>query len=172
MREGIHLGPRPARSPALVAAMLIGAAAAALLLGALYWRARGDVRSLASEVGRQEQALSETSLSDSTGEFRLLAARLRLALDSGASSSVPPTAFLRLLETALPVGVLLARLSFASSPSPTLTLEASAASGERVTELQRLLSASPLVSTTSLLEERRLPDGRLAVRLQVGVARK
>jgi hypothetical protein len=153
--------------------MLIAAAAGAIVLGVLYQRARAEVVLLASEVGRlEEAALSEASPSAPTEEARLVAARLRLALDSGASSAFPPTALLRLVETALPGEVLLTRLSFGSSPSPSLTLEASAASGDRVTELQRRLAGSPLVSTTSLLEERRLPDGRLAIRVQVAVERK
>jgi hypothetical protein len=115
--------------------------------------------------------LSEASPAASAVEARLVATRLRLALESGAASSVPPTSLLRLVETALPGEVLLESLSFGSNP-PSLTLEASAASGERVTELQRRLAASPLVSTTSLLEERRLPDGRLSTRLQVGIKQK
>jgi hypothetical protein len=63
-------------------------------------------------------------------------------------------------------------MSFNASPQPSLTLEAVALGGDRVTALQRRLSASLSVSTTSLLEERRLPDGRLAVRIQVGLQRQ
>jgi hypothetical protein len=142
----------------------------ALVLGVLYQRARADVASLAIEVGRLEEVISDALPATSTEEARLVAVRLRLALDSGAAGSIPPTALLRLVESTLPDGVQLTRISF--GPSPSLTLEASAASGDRVTELQRRLARSPLVSAPSLLEERRLPDGRLAVRLQVGVERK
>jgi sulfite exporter TauE/SafE len=172
MKDGIHLGPPPGRSPAVRTAILVAAAVLALALGVLYQRARADVRSLAREVERLEEALSQASPAPSTAEARLVAARLRLALASGASSSVPPTALLRLVETALPGGVRLSRVSFGSSPSPSLTLEASSASSDRVTELQRRLAASPLVSSTALLEERRLPEGRLAIRLQVSIDRR
>jgi len=156
----------------LVAAILIAAAAVALVLGVLYQRARVDVTSLAIEVARLEEVLSEAPRATSTEEARLVAARLRLALDSGAAGSIPPTTLLHLVDSTLPDGVKLTRISFGPSPTPSLTLEASAASGDRVTELERRLARSPLVSTTSLLEERRLPDGRLAIRLQVGVERK
>lgn len=172
MKQGIHLGRPPARSPVLLSGALLVAGLAGLLLGLFYQRTREDVASLGIEVERLEQALLEAPPAVATEEAPLVAARLRLALDSGASSSVPPTALVRLVDHALPDGVLLDRLSFGSSPSPSLTLEASAASGDRVTELQRRLLASPLVSTTTLLEERRLPDHRLSIRLQVGVARK
>jgi Tfp pilus assembly protein PilN len=155
----------------LAAVMLLAAAAAAIVLAVLYQRARADAASLASDVERLERMLSEASPAASAVEARLVATRLRLALESGAASSVPPTSLLRLVETALPGEVLLESLSFGSNP-PSLTLEASAASGDRVTELQRRLASSPLVSTTSLLEERRLPDGRLSTRLQVGIKQK
>ncbi len=172
MKQGIHLGPPPVRAPVLVGARLLAAAAVAVVLGVLYQRARTDVWSLTLEVGRLEEQLSEALPATSTEEARLVAARLRLALDSGAAGSIPPTALLRLVESTLPDRVKLTSISFGTSPSPSLTLEASTASGDRVTELQRRLARSPWVSATSLLEERRLPDGRLAIRLQVGVERK
>lgn len=103
---------------------------------------------------------------------RFVAARLRLALDSGVLGTASATALLRLVESALPEGVVLERLSFNASPQQSLTLEAAALGGDPVTELQRRLSASPFVSATSLLEERRRPDGRLAVRIQVGLERQ
>jgi hypothetical protein len=169
MKQGINLGPPQSRSKHLVAAMVIAAGAGALVLGALYTRARADVAALAIEVGRLEEALSKAPGASSPEEARFVAARLRLALDSRASSSIPPTALLRLVESALPEGVVLGRISFNATPSPSLTLEATAPGGDRVTDLQRRLAASPWVSTTSLLEERRLPEGRLALRVQVGL---
>ncbi|HEY7699494.1 MAG TPA: PilN domain-containing protein [Vicinamibacteria bacterium] len=172
MKDGIHLGPPPGRSPVARTAILVAATVFALALAVLYLRARAEVRSLGSEVERLEEALSQASPAPSTEEARLVAARLRLALASGASGSVPPTALLRLMETARPSGVRLSKLSFGSSPSPSLTLEATSASSDRVTELQRRLAASPLVSSTTLLEERRLSEDRLAIRLQVGVDRR
>jgi len=95
-----------------------------------------------------------------------------LALDSEAPGTVAPTALLRLVESALPEGVLLETLSFNARPRQSLTLEAAALGGDRVTELQRRLSSSSSVSTTRVLEERRLPDGRLAVRIQVDLERQ
>ena len=172
MKQGIHLGPPPPRSPAPAGATLFIASALALVLGWLYVSARTQSASLARDVERLEGVLSETSTRPTTPEIRLIAARLRLALDSGASRAVPPTTLLHLVESALPEGVQVTRISFGPSPGPALTLEASAASGDRVTELQKRLMASPLVATASLLEERRLPDRSLAIRAQVGIQGK
>jgi Tfp pilus assembly protein PilN len=154
-----------------VAALLVAAGAAALALAVLYQRARTEVEALAEEVATLSESLTE-SPPPSPDQARFVAARLRLALDSGTPGTVAPTALLRLVESALPEGVLLGSLSFNASPQPSLTLEAVALGGDRVTDLERRLSASPSVSTTSLLEERRLPDGRLAVRIQVGLERQ
>ena len=171
MKQGIHLGRPPARSKRPVAALLVAAGAAALALAVLYQRARTEVEALAEEVATLSESLMESPL-PSPDQARFVAARLRLALDSGTPGTVAPTALLRLVESALPEGVLLGSLSFNASPQPSLTLEAVALGGDRVTDLERRLSASPSVSTTSLLEERRLPDGRLAVRIQVGLERQ
>jgi len=154
--------------------MLVAAGAGALVLAVLYQRARTEVEELENEVASLSRAFSgpegaESPLSPSPDRTRFVAARLRLALDSGAPGTVAPTALLRLVESALPEGVLLERLSFNASPQQSLTLEAVALGGDRVTELQRRLSSSSSVSMTRVLEERRLPDGRLAVRIQVGL---
>ena len=172
MKQGINLGPPPARSKRPVTAMFVAAGAGAIALAVLYQRARTDVEALANEVASLSESLTESQPAPSPDRARLVAARLRLALESGTPGTVAPTALLRLLESALPQGVLLERLSFNASPQPSLTLEAVALGGDRVTALQRRLSASLSVSTTSLLEERRLPDGRLAVRIQVGLERQ
>lgn len=172
MKQGINLGRPPARSNFLLTVMLVAAGAGALVLAVLYQRARTQVEALGNEVASLSESLTQSPPTPSPDRARLVAARLRLALDSGTPGTVAPTALLRLVESALPEGVLLERLSFNASPQPSLTLEAVALGGDRVTALQRRLSASPSVSTTSLLEERRLPDGRLAVRIQVGLERQ
>jgi len=172
MKQGINLGRPPASSSLPVAAMLVAALGAALVLAVLYQRALAQVEALESEVASLSDSLTEDPPAASPDRARFVADRLRLALDSGTPGSSSPTALLHLVESVLPDGVLLGRLSFTASPQPTLTLEASALGGDRVTELQRRLSSSPLVSATSVLEERRLPDGRLAVRIQVGLERR
>ncbi len=178
MKQGIYLGPPPARSNLLLAVLLVAAGAGALVLAVVYQRARTEVEELANEVASLSRAFSrpvegaESPLSPSPDRTRFVAARLRLGLDSGAPDTVAPTALLRLVESALPQGVVLERLSFTASPQQSLTLEAVALGGDGVTELQRRLSASSPVSTTRVLEERRLADGRLAVRIQVGLERQ
>jgi hypothetical protein len=172
MKQGIYLGRPPARSSLPQTLALAAAAAAALALAFLYQRTRTEVQALASEVRELERSL-ETSTAETDSEgTRLAVERLRLVLGSGAADALPSTELLHLVESALPEGVLLSRLSFNTAPQPILTLEASTLGGERVTEMERRFRASPLVTTTSLLEERRIPDGRLAVRIQVGLARR
>jgi hypothetical protein len=172
MKQGIYLGPPPARSSLPLTAMLVVAAAGALVLAFLYQRSRTAADSLAAEVASLSASLTESSPAPSADRARLVAARLRLALESGAPDTVAATALLRLVESALPQGVVLESLLFNARPQQVLTLEARAPGGDRVTELQRRLSSSPLVSATSVLEERRLSDGRLAVRIQVGLKRQ
>ncbi len=172
MKQGIHLGPPPARSSFLAWTLLFAAAAAAFVLAVLYLEARSEVDALASEVRDLEEALASSSPGPRPDGKRLVAARFRLALDSGAAGAVSPTELLRIAESALPEGVVLGRLSFIASPQPVLTLEASTVAGDRVTEMQRRLLSSPSVATASLLEERRLADGRLGVRIQVGLAQR
>ena len=172
MKQGINLGRPPAHSSLPVTVMLVAAVAAALALAFLCQRSRTEAGSLADEVASLEASLTESPPAASPDQARLAAVRLRLALDSGVPGTVAPTALLHLVESALPEGVVLERLSFNASPEQSLTLEAAALGGDRVTELQRRLSASPSVSATSLLEERRRPDGRLAVRIQVGLERQ
>ena len=171
MKQGIHLGRPPARSNLLVTALLVAAGTAALALAFLHHRSRMEVASLASEVASLSESLVESPAASSPDRERV-AARLRLALDSGTLGTVAPTALLRLVESALPEGVVLGRLSFNASPQQSLTLDAVALGGDLVTELQRRLVAAPIVSSTGLLEESRLADGRVAVRIQVGLEPK
>jgi hypothetical protein len=170
MRQGIYLGRPPARSSRAVSIALVAAAAAALGLAVLYQRTRSQVDALASEVQGLERALEPSASDPASGGERFVAERLRLVLGSGAADAVPPTELLRLVESALPDETVLGRLSYSATPEPTLTLEATTVGGDRVTEMERRLQASPSVATTSLLEERRLADGRLGVRIRVGLA--
>jgi hypothetical protein len=172
MKQGINLGRPPSGSGGLRAAlvaMLAVAVAGALVLSILYARARAEIGSLASDfASRKALALDERGGSELSAEgLQFVGARLRLALDAGTPNSLPPTAILRLVETALPGGMEAESLTYDRSPRPSLTLEASSFGGDRVTELQRRFAASPSVLSTRLLEERRLPDGQLTVRIQV-----
>jgi hypothetical protein len=166
MKQGINLGRPPARSMRPVIALVVSAGVAALALALLHHRSRMEVDSLESEIARLSGPLIESSEAPSPDRERA-AVRLRLALDSGTVNTASPTALLHLVESALPEGVVLGRLSFNASPQQSLTLDAVALGGDLVTELQRRLSTAPLVSSTGLLEERRLEDGRVAVRIQV-----
>jgi hypothetical protein len=171
MKQGIYLGRPPARSTVPHTLVLAAAAVVALALAFLYQRTRNEVRTLTGEVQELEASLETSAAQADSEEARLAIERLRLVLGSGAADALPSTSLLRLVESALPEGVVLSRLSFNATPQPILTLEASTIGGERITEMERRLRASPLVATTSLLEERRIPDGRLGVRVQVGLAR-
>ncbi len=171
MKQGINLGPPAARSLRPLVLLLAAAGAGALLLAVLYQRARSDVEKLGVEVARLSESLEASTPGPSSEGAQFIASRLRLALDSGAPESVPPTGLLRLVTSALPEGTRLDSLSFNANPRPILTLDASTLGGDHATELQRRLASSPLVAATSLLEERRLPDGRLAIRVQVVLER-
>ncbi|HEY7819463.1 MAG TPA: hypothetical protein VIG29_14660 [Vicinamibacteria bacterium] len=175
MKQGINLGrPRSGSGGfrAAIAALLAAAAAGALLLSILYGRARAEVELLASDVASREAlALDESRRNELSPEgMQFVGARLRLALDSGTPESLRPTSILRLVETALPGGIEVESLTYDRSPRPSLTLEASSLGGDRVTELQRRFAASASVLSTRLLEERRLPDGQITVRIQVELA--
>ena len=172
MKQGIYLGRPSARSSLPEMLVVAAAATAGLVLGFQYQRTRAEVESLASEVRQHEGSLGTSAAGTDSEEARLAVERLRLVLGSGAADAVPTTELLRLVDSALPEGVVLSSLSFDAEPRPTLTLEASTLGGERVTEMERRLRASPLVAGTSLLAERRTGDGRLEVRIQVGLARR
>jgi hypothetical protein len=167
MREGIHLGkPKPPlRRPFVI--LIAATAAGALTLGLIHHRAGAEIAALTTEVAGLEASLAGTEHTASSDGDRSLAGRLRLALDVGAPDAVPLTAVLGLVDGALPENVLLESLSYGTSPTPVLQLEVSTRESGRVTELQRRLQTAALVSKTSLLEERRLSGGMLAVRVQV-----
>ncbi|MGH9323312.1 MAG: PilN domain-containing protein [Vicinamibacteria bacterium] len=168
MKQGIHLGPRPARPPLLAVAVLF--TAAALILGILYVRADREVAELGEDVARRERELTFEAAPLPEERARVVASRLRAVLDAGIVDGVPPTTVLRFVTSALPEDVVLSSLAIdGSPPERTVTLEAEALGGERVSELQRRLSASPWVAKTTLLEERRLEDGGLAVRLHLEI---
>jgi hypothetical protein len=167
MRQGIHLGAASARPKHPVTALVASALVGALALGILCQRERGKIEAFENEIARLEEAFRGSPSRTAIEQARFAAARLSFALDSGAPESVPPTALLHLAEKALPQGIVLERLSFDGSGERSLTIEASALGDDRVTELQRRLLASAFVAATRVLEERRLPDGGLTVRVQV-----
>jgi hypothetical protein len=153
-------------------ALLVVAAAAAVALASMVQRARSEVQALERELRGLEESLESSAQGPAPEEVLRQAERLRLALGSGASDAVSTTDLIRLVDGALPEGVVLARMSFSATPQPVLMLEATTTDGDRITEMERRLRASRPVATTSLLEERRLADGRLALRLQVDLARR
>lgn len=171
MKQGINLGRPPSRSTRPMAAILVAAGAAAVVLAGLCLRSREEVEALRTEIASLSRSLAESPPGAFPDRSRLVAGRLRLAFDSRVAETGPPTHLLQLVESALPDGVRLESLSFRAAPRPGLSLEATAIASEGVTELQRRLSESPLVSVTELLEERRLEGGRLAARIQVGLER-
>jgi Fimbrial assembly protein (PilN) len=176
MKKGIHLGPplaRPAFASTLAVVVL---AASSVVLGALTYGAYREVVPLRLEVSRALEGASApppagTAELSSEQSNRSAAIRLRSVLQSGLLASTFPTDALGAVVSALPDGVVLTSLSLKPSPpNPGLLLEALAVDAERVTELQRRITRSPLVSATRLLEERRSVDGKLAVRLQVDLS--
>lgn len=167
MKRGLHFGRRPARARALGRLLLVLLLAGACVLAVRILTTRRSAASLREEVValRASAEAPEPAREDADGP-RL--ARLGAVMASGAPEAFPPTELLELVAEALPDEARLTSLTLqASPPSPGITLEAVTRSAEAVTELQRQMAASPLVRATTVLDERRLPDGALAVRLQV-----
>jgi hypothetical protein len=166
MRQGIHLGPPQPKLPAMARALGAALFALAATFGLLALRAGRDVMALRAEVARLDEEMVSVTPLDSNRPA--VASRLRAVLASGWFDAVVPTEALQLLGNALPVDVTAVNVTLhASAPNRSLTLEATATGASGVTELQRRISSSPMASGTTLLEERRLPDGKLAIRLQV-----
>lgn len=171
MKKGIHLGP-PLASRALASTLaLVALGALGVVLGVVDSRAYREVAALELElqVGGVETGPSPGPLAPARD--RETADRLRSILQSGLLGATPPTQALRAVAESLPEGVILASLSLkASPPNRSLLLEAVADDAEKVTELQRRMARSPMVTATRLLEERRSVEGKLVVRLQVDLA--
>ena len=64
---------------------------------------------------------------------------------------------------------MITRLDLDVGRPAVFTLAAIATSAAEVSTLQRKVEGSPLVVSTELLEERRMPAGQLAIRLRVEV---
>lgn len=171
MKRGLHLGPKPPHTRTLARLLLVVLVAALGLQGARFLEARREVIRLRSELTGLE-ARAGAPEPDGAAGGAMLASRLRAVVASGALDAFPPTALLDLLQDALPDGVVVSGLAIQAAPSaPSLTVDAVARTADAVTELQRRMDASPLVRATSVLDERRVPDGALAVRLQVDLDR-
>lgn len=165
MKEGIHLGPPRPKLPAVLRGLGSALAASAVVLAVLVLRDRREVAELRQDV---ERLTEEASRSASEDVDVKVASSLETILVSGLLEAVAPTEALRLVSSSLPDGMSLVSLSLdASPPNRSLTLEATAMSASEVTELERRITTSSMVSGTTLLEERRLPGGALSVRLQV-----
>jgi hypothetical protein len=170
VKQGIYLGPPRPKLPGIIRGLGLAMAAAAVLLGVFVVRDRREVAELRRDVERLTEEVS--SAPAAAGVHPGVASSLETVLVSGLLDTVAPTDALRLLSSSLPEGMTLVNASLdASPPNRTLTLEATAASAGEVTELERRMSASPMVSGTTLLEERRLPGGALSVRLEVNLLR-
>ena len=162
MKEGIHLGRPKQGVPFLGRVLLVVAGAGMVALGLLYHGAHRELALLKASPMDEETSIPASSLVSSE-PARGVASRLRAVVDSGALLLPPPTEVLRTTASVLPETMLLTSWSLANA---SLLLEAVAAEESQVSELQRRMEDSPLVSGTRLLEERRLGDGRLAVRLE------
>jgi Tfp pilus assembly protein PilN len=170
MKKGIHLGPPIARGAFASTFALLALGAVGLALSGLAYRAYRDVATIEAELHGGEGAGSAHRESDRVETSRE-AVRLRSVVQSGVLESIPPTRALAAVSAALPDGVVLVSLSLkASPPNRNVLLEALADDGEKVTELQRRMARSPMVTATRLLEERRSIGERLLVRLQVDLA--
>jgi hypothetical protein len=171
MRHGIHLGPpRRRRSPLSVLLLLAAAAGVALAGAALL--VRRDVVRLSEEPARSTRGEPPAPL-DSSGVGERAAMLLAAVLEAGVLDAVRPTEVLSMLQSTLPEEMVLSSLEIAAAaPTPSLLVEARADEAPHVTLFQRRVANSPLVSRTRLLEERRSPDGALAVRLQVDLTGK
>lgn len=165
MKQGIHLGPPLRSGPSFVGAVLLVALAATFLHGAAWVRARLDVESRREAIERRRELLGQeaTRLDVDARAMSQLAA----ALDLGAAELTPATELLDEIASRLPSSVTLTSIGLSGD---ALVLEGVANDPASVSELQRDMSASPLVAGTRLLEERRAPSGRLAVRLRLDLA--
>jgi hypothetical protein len=171
MKQGIHLGPPRGRRSLLSLALFL-AAVGAVALGILSFVVRRDVVRLREELERSSGGESSAS-PGSSGDGQRAAALLDAVLESGALDAIRPTEVLSMLQSTLPDEMVLVSLSIATAPpSPSLLVEALADEAGQVTLFERRVAGSPLVAATKLLEERRSPDGRLAVRLSVDLTRK
>ena len=167
MREGIYLGPPPGRTAGIVRALLVLALLGVILQWVLYTRDRSRVMQLRDTVFTAES--DSTPVEMNGAEAAEILHELHAVALVGVIDAIPPTSALRFVETVLPEGVVLTRLDIDVRSSAIFTLAAIAKSAEEISTLQREVENSPLVVSTELLEERRMPGGQLAIRLRVEV---
>lgn len=170
MREGIYLGPPPGRTAGILRALLVLALLGVIAQWVWYARDRFRVTQLRGEVFTTEPGSTpvegvEVNRAEAAEILRELHAVTRV----GVMDAIPPTSALRFVETVLPEGVVITRLDLDVGRPAVFTLAAIATSAAEVSTLQRKVEGSPLVVSTELLEERRMPAGQLAIRLRVEV---
>ena len=173
MRAGIYLGPRSSRARRLGRLLVVAGVMGTVFHVGLYLRESSELGALRADVERRRSgaagALSEPGIN--AREDRATLARLGAVFDSGAATTVSATELLQLIAGALPDDVALAGLSLeASSPRPSLLVDAVARREEDVTALERRIGASERVVATRLLGERRGLDGTFSIRLQVDLS--
>jgi hypothetical protein len=176
VKQGIHLGtsvPTTARLARPVFWLLF---LFTLGHGVLYVHDLREVSSLQSDVEAREAALrgAAPSTDASSRSLALSNTHLEAALELGVSERPFVSVLLDEIAARLPPSVTLTSLgiSFRSGAStPVLVLDGIAADSSSVGTLQEGLDASPAVERTQVLEERRIPSGGIAVRLQLDLKR-
>ncbi len=167
MREGIYLGPPPGRTAGIVRALLVLALLGVITQWVWYARDRFRVTQLRGEVFTTESGSIPVEVNEA--EAAEIMRELHAVTLVGVMDAIPPTSALRFVETVLPEGVVITRLDLDVGRPAIFTLAAMATSAAEVSTLQRKVEGSPLVVSTELLEERRMPAGQLAIRLRVEV---
>lgn len=164
MKRGINLGLERDRLRSL-APLGWSVVLAATLLHVFQVRRGGEeLATLREEVSRAEGGLRTENL----GADPTVVRRLREISASGLTKGLSAPTILALIDASLPPEVTLVAVTIRPTPpSAGLTVDATAGRAEDVTRFQRNLAGSTLVSTTTLLEERRAVGGQLAIRLQV-----
>ena len=165
MRQGINLGlERVERKHALTRLVWPILLVATLLHVFRALRTGDELAALQEAVSGAEARL----VTGSPGTDDAIVRRLREISTSGLAAGHSATAILATIDSSLPPDMSLVALTIhPMPPSAEVVIEATAYGAEDVTRFQRTMAGSPLVSSTTLLEERRSAGGLLAVRLRV-----
>ncbi|HSF20089.1 MAG TPA: hypothetical protein VLK65_31520 [Vicinamibacteria bacterium] len=165
MKQGINLGlERVERNHPLARLVWPTLFLVTLLHGFRALRTGEELAALREEVSGVEEGLE----TESPAMDDAILQRLRQISASGLAAGHSATAILALIDSSLPSDMSLVALTIhPMPPSADVVIDARAQVAEDVTSFQRNLAGSPLVSSTSLLEERRAADGFLSVRLRL-----
>ena len=171
MRRGIYLGPAIHRGERVLRGVVAAAALALVAHGTwLVWE-RADLQAARERVetaGASARLEASRAWSD---EQRGALGLARSVVSSGVTLVPAPTRLVRLVQEVLPADVRLVSLTLDPAANvPTMTLEAVASDDRAVSELERRIAASPSVERNRMLEERRAPDGSVALRVQIDYA--